>query len=180
MKTDLLRIDFAPGARRVRGGVWTLLAGAAFALALAAAQVASLQSERADAQSSSRRLADARGGAPAVAAPRPKNDAHQVALAREVRQVTGQLLTPWAALLSSLGSVPTSDVALLAVEPSVARHAVRLTAEARDAGAMLGYVGALQRDPRLSSVVLVSHQVQSQAPGTPLRFQVQADWGEAR
>jgi len=179
MKTDLLRIDFAPGARRVRGGVWTLLAGAAFALALAAAQVASLQSERADAQSSSRRLADARGGAPA-AAPRQKNDAHQLALAREVRQVTGQLLTPWAALLSSLGAVPTSDVALLAVEPSVARHAVRLTAEARDAGAMLGYVGALQRDPRLSSVVLVSHQLQSQAPGTPLRFQVQADWGDAR
>jgi hypothetical protein len=42
---------------------------------------------------------------------------------------------------------------------------------------MLSYLGALQRDDRLNTVVLVSHQVQAQTPGTPVRFQVQAGWG---
>jgi Tfp pilus assembly protein PilN len=70
-------------------------------------------------------------------------------------------------------------VALLAVEPSAARRSVRLSAEARDAQAMLAWLQALQRDARLAQVLLVSHQVQTQTPGTPVRFQIQASWAEA-
>jgi Tfp pilus assembly protein PilN len=61
----------------------------------------------------------------------------------------------------------------------VAKRSVRLTAEARDDTEMLAYLAALQQDPQLSSVILASHQVQSQAPGTPVRFQIQASWGES-
>ena len=42
---------------------------------------------------------------------------------------------------------------------------------------MLDYVAALQADRRLSQVVLVSHQVQTQAVGKPVRFQMQSAWG---
>jgi Tfp pilus assembly protein PilN len=63
------------------------------------------------------------------------------------------------------------------VEPSAAKRNIRITAEARDALDMLAYVAALQQDPRLSGVILLSHQVQAQAPGMPLRFQLQAGWG---
>jgi Tfp pilus assembly protein PilN len=43
---------------------------------------------------------------------------------------------------------------------------------------MLAYLRSLQADSRLSNVLLVSHQVQAQAPGTPLRFQLEAHWGD--
>ena len=67
------------------------------------------------------------------------------------------------------GALLAAGVALLGL---VLWQGGRLVAERGAAQA------ALQHDPRLSSVVLVSHQVQAQAPGTPIRFQVQAQWGD--
>jgi Tfp pilus assembly protein PilN len=96
---------------------------------------------------------------------------------KALRQVAQKLVTPWSGLLESLESAPNQAVALLSVEPSASRRSVRLTAEARTLPDMVAYLGALQRDSRLSSVVLISHQVQSQMPGAPVRFQIQAGWG---
>jgi Tfp pilus assembly protein PilN len=177
MKTEALHIDFAPGARRVSWtGRWLLAAGIAV-LALGLAQGSRLLGQRVQAQAA---LAEVEARRTAgTATPPAKPDARQVALLRATRQVAGSLTTPWARLLASLGASSGREVALLSVEPSVARRSVRLTAEARDATEMLAWLAALQHDPRLSSVVLVSHQVQLQAPGTPIRFQVQAQWGEA-
>ena len=176
MKTETLHIDFAPGARRVsHAGRLLLLAGIVL-LAAGLTQSARLVATRERAQATFDSGDARRAGGRAVAA---KPDAREVALVRATRKVTSDLATPWARLLGSLGSIPGSNVALLSVEPTVARRSVRLTAEARDASDMLAYVAALQRDSRLSSVVLVSHQLQAQAPGTPIRFQVQAQWGES-
>ena len=171
-------IDFAPaapGAAR-RGGA-LLLVGAAL-LCLVLWQAARLVAERGAALAA---LHDIEADHRRAAAPAPagKPDPRQAALARSTRLVAATLNTPWAGLLGSLGSTARQDVALLGVEPSVAKRTVRLTAEARDEAAMLAWLAALQRDPRLSSVVLASHQVQAQAPGTPIRFQVQAQWGDA-
>ncbi len=175
MKTRPLYIDFAPGARRFpRAGVLLLLAGVAL-LAFGLFQSAQLVARQSQARATLREVEAAHA---VVAAP-ARPDVRQVALSRATRQVAGTLTTPWSRLLTSLGSASVKDVALLSVEPSVAKRSVRLTAEARDTGEMLAYVAALQRDPRLSSVVLVTHQVQAQTPGTPVRFQVQAQWGDA-
>jgi hypothetical protein len=178
MKTQPLHIDFAPGARRMsRGGLWLLLAGLAL-LAYGMFQSAQLLAQRAQAQAGIRDIeASQRSAGSATAAPL-KADARQVALMRATRQAAGNLTTPWSRLLTSLGSTSGKEVALLSVEPSVAKRSVRLVAEARDPTDMLAYVASLQRDTRLSSVVLVSHQLQVQSPGTPVRFQVQAQWGE--
>lgn len=177
MKTPALHIDFAPGARRVS---WTgrgLLAAGAALLALGLAQGGRLLEQRAQAQAAFADVQARRTGGTA-ASPAQRPDARQVALIRATRQVAGDLTTPWSRLLASLGSTG-KEVALLSVEPSVAKRSVRLTAEARDATEMLAYLAALQHDARLSYVVLLSHQVQLQAPGTPIRFQVQAQWGDA-
>jgi Tfp pilus assembly protein PilN len=106
-------------------------------------------------------------------------DPAEQARLRAVRKVTYGLVTPWADLLDTLESVPHQSVALLSVEPSVSKRSIRVTAEARNADDMLAYWSALQQDSRLTAVVLVSHQVQQQAPGTPVRFQLQAGWGAA-
>ena len=45
---------------------------------------------------------------------------------------------------------------------------------------MLAYLAALQNDRRLVNVALVSHQVQVQAIGRPIRFHLQAGWEAAQ
>lgn len=178
MRAERIRIDFAPGARRIaRGGLLLLLVGVTL-LGGVLWQAGRLVAERGAALAAlhdleARRL---RGSAPA---PTARPDPRQAALARSAGQVASTLNTPWSRLLTSLGATARKDVALLGVEPSVAKRSVRLTAEARDDAEMLAYLAALQQDPRLSSVVLASHQVQAQAPGTPVRFQIQALWGDA-
>jgi len=96
---------------------------------------------------------------------------------RAIQRVSTVLQTPWSDLLSVLEAAPHEHVALLAIEPSVARQQVRLTAEARNPESMIDFLTSLQSDARLSQVVLVSHQVQVQAPGKPVRFTLQAAWG---
>lgn len=177
MKTQRLHLEFAPNARRVsRLGVMLLIISGAM-LAAVAAQLGDLLAGNA-------RLADTLAAVDARL--RPANDRTtrtaapdlgEVARVRAARQVAQNLMTPWADLLDALESAPMQNVAVLSIEPSVAKHSVRLTAEARNAQVMLAYLGALQREPRLSSVVLASHQVQTQASGTPVRFQIQATWG---
>jgi Tfp pilus assembly protein PilN len=177
MKPQRLRLEFAPGARQVSWpGVLMLLASGAVLVA-GAAQFASMLAgnvRMADTLAavearSATTTASARGSTAA--------DPREAARNRAVRLVAQNLTTPWADLLDSLESVPVPAIAVLSIEPSVAKRSIRLTAEARSATDMLAYLGALQKEPRLASVVLVSHQVQAQAPGTPVRFQIQATWG---
>jgi Tfp pilus assembly protein PilN len=178
MRAPSLHIDFAPGARRIPALAMGLVLTGGALLAVGLYQGAQLLALQAQAQAGIRDLETRRSADAAIPAP-AKADARQVALLRATRQVSTNLATPWSRLLTSLGSTSGKEVALLSIEPSVAKQSVRLTAEARDATQMLDYLSALQHDARLSSVVLVSHQLQVQAPGTPVRFQVQAQWGDA-
>lgn len=176
MKVEAIRIDFAPGARsRAQGGRLLLAAGV---LVLGATLVAAVRLgvER-DRALASARATEAELQHNSAPVPPAKPDARQAALVRTSAQVAASLDTPWSGLLGSLGATARKDVALLGVEPSAAKRSVRLTAEARDDAEMLAYLAALQHDPRLSSAVLTSHQLQSQAPGAPVRFQIQAQWG---
>ena len=175
MKHARLTLDFAPHARRMS---WVgaaallasvvLLAGATYRLAGVLAATA--HDADALAQIEARRLH--------ASAPRTRPlEPGEVVRIRAARQVAQTLMTPWGELLESLEAAPKQTVALLSVEPSVAKHSLRLSAEARNTQDMIDYLDALQHDERLSDVVLVSHQVQ-QAPGSPVRFQIQANWGQ--
>lgn len=100
------------------------------------------------------------------------------ALVRSAAIVRRELQMPWGQLLLALERVPSRDVAVLTIEPASAQRTLRITADARHADAMLDYLAQLKQQS-LTHVVLTSHQVQAQTPGTPIRFQVQARWGES-
>lgn len=104
-------------------------------------------------------------------------DPNEVARERVAMRIARVLQIPWSDLLITIESARHSAVALLALEPSTHDGSLRLTAEARDPKAMLEYLQALQADTRLSQVILVSHQVQTQVAGSPVRFQIRSAWG---
>lgn len=181
MKTTRLQLEFAPNARRVTWLGGAMLVASVVVLGVSAYQLTQVLAANARQAGTLAALDSRRGAAMAAAATQAKrtvgNDPAEIARTRAVRLVAQNLVTPWADLLASLESAPNRSAALLSVEPSVSKHTLRLTAEARNQQDMLAYLSALQRDSRLSAVVLVSHQVQAQSPGTPVRFQVQASWG---
>ncbi len=177
MKAAPLQIDFAHPARRGAAPLARamVLLGSLALTGVALIWADALQQRRALSQVQVRleRQQTLRTAPAARAGP---TDPQQLARERWVLEATRGLNTPWVDLLGALEAAPTQAVALLSVEPSAARRSVRLTAEGRDAKAMLAYLGALQRDTRLAQVVLIAHQVQLQSPGTPVRFQIQAQW----
>lgn len=99
------------------------------------------------------------------------------ALVRSAASVARDLQMPWGQLLQALEGIPSRDVAVLSIEPTAAQRTLRITADARNADAMFDYLAQLKQQA-LTQVVLTSHQVQPQVPGTPIRFQVQARWGD--
>jgi len=177
MTTPRLTLEFAPGARQVSWlGLGLLLA---MAVLTGFAGFAGWKSwaSRQQTLSEISVLKSQRDQGTTTRARPAKPDPATEASEKSALAVSKNLMTPWSRLLESLGSAPNQSVALLSMEPSVAKRSVRLTAEAKDWHEMLVYVGALQHDTRLSAVALVSHQVQQQTPGTPVRFVVQAEWG---
>jgi Tfp pilus assembly protein PilN len=96
---------------------------------------------------------------------------------KNAAQIARQLNTPWDGLLKVLESAPMEHVALLSVEPIASRRQVHLIGEAKDLTTMLDYLAYLQAEPGLQRVTLTSHHIQTQ-PGSPVRFQIQARWGE--
>jgi Tfp pilus assembly protein PilN len=177
MKAPPLRLEFAPGARpRSRLG-WAMLG---CAIAVLVAQLMTLGFALSERRRHLQALAQLDARQSEAARPRPgaaKPDPAYLSKVKSTQQVSRNLTAPWVDLLDAIESAPQQSVALLAAEPTTAKQSFRLTAEARDMSSMLGYLAALQKDRRLVSVFLVSHQVQLQTPGRPIRFQVQAGWG---
>lgn len=176
MKNVRLELDFAPRQRKVSLASLTLLTAALLCFVLAALEVGFKLTDNAR---QSYLIANANAATSRLTAPikSTRPSAAEAARVKFVRQTSHTLATPWADLLMVLESAP-SNVALLQLDPSASKRSLSLTAEAADAADMLNYLQALQADQRLSNVVLVSHQVQLQAPGAPWRFKVRANWGE--
>lgn len=180
MKPERLTLDFGAARRQTTPLARVLLALGLAALGWFCTQGAKAWNTHRLQTNALAELEVRQKGEQTAATRAPTIEPGQLAQLRLVRSAAQSLQTPWSDLLAALESAPSDSVALLSIEPSVQTRMVRLTAEARHARAMLGYVAALQKDARLSQVVLVSHQVQLQAPGTPVRFQLQATWGDGR
>lgn len=112
---------------------------------------------------------------------RPAGDAEKTA--REVkraREVVFQLGMPWNELFESVESIDAPDVALLGIESDSDKQRVKITAEAKNLDAMLGYLRAIGERPVLAEVYLQSHQMQQQDPQHPVRFVLIATWRVGR
>lgn len=175
-RTPPLKLDFAPAARRAPALGWVLLGAGSVAAIVAALQFQLAHAARSREAGALTELSEQLHERRAGGGRTQRTDPRDARRAQAAAAVARELQVPWATLLGSLEAVAGRDVALLVVEPSAARQTVRITAEARTSGAMFDYLDAL-RAQGLAEVALVSHQVQAQAPGTPLRFQVQARWG---
>ena len=112
---------------------------------------------------------------PAKPIPVERLDEHVKATETIVRQ----LALPWATLIETLENAGTKDVAVLQVQPDALQRQLRVTAEARNQGAMWQYVNNLAAAKTLEDVHLLSHQVQLEDPQKPLQFSVLATFRAA-
>lgn len=172
-----LDLEFGtPGPRLSGPGLLALVASTALLVAVVLFAGQAL-SERAREARALQALNEQRQIPAAPESDEPRSDPKDAAQAQFARQTVRNLNTPWADLLLVLENAP-SNVALLVVEPSAAKRSLTITAEAAGSTEMLDYIAALHADGRLTNIALVSHQLQVQAPGTPLRFQLRANWGD--
>lgn len=162
-------LDFQRGPRPSGWG-WLLLVVGGAALA-GAVQVHHLVQQ--EAQSQARRLARAQATAPLPSAADAAEDPAVVAARRALELAR----LPWDTLFAALEATDRTDVALLSVAPETARRRLRIEAEARDLGAMLGFQRELQRSAALRDVVLVDHTMTKDGAEMPVRFALVANWG---
>lgn len=106
---------------------------------------------------------------------RKPTEAERVRLA-QAQTVAGELRAPWSELLAAFEQHGGGDVGLLKLEPDARAGTVRVTGQARHSQALFTYLTALEADPRLEQVVLTTHQTESDTPGKPVRFTIQAGW----
>lgn len=173
MSAPRFEMDFA--RRPYRGGaagvLFAVLGVLLLALTLAWQQrldtrLAGLELRSADLQ----RRQQASGSAPPVAG-----------LQRAPRTAT-LLAVPWSPLLAGLEKASAqqrADVAILAIEPDVARRRLKLSGEARNFNAVVEYVGRLQRMKSLRHPMLESHEIRLDDEYKPVRFQLTAEWVDA-
>jgi Tfp pilus assembly protein PilN len=90
--------------------------------------------------------------------------------------VAQQLSAPWDELFALLEKGADQQVALLSLDPDLAKREILLTGEARHYAALMAYYRYLQEQPQLSNVVVHSHQVNRQDRDRPVRFRVSAHW----
>lgn len=96
---------------------------------------------------------------------------------KQNQAVLDKLTVPWQSLLAIVESYPAHDVALIGIDQNPGQRQIRITAEAKDAQAMLAYLNFLQHTALLHEALLSEHEIEAHAPGTPVRFQIAAIWG---
>jgi len=169
MKPRRLHLDYVAGPRRQPLAGLLLLA---VAIATAAAlverhHVVRLELDRIEA---SRGLVIAERRPAAV----PRESLQEQAKSAEA--VVRQLALPWQAIIETVETTATPDVAILQMQPEAQQRLLRLSGEARTQEAMLDYVRALAAARTLAEVHVVNHQVRTDNPQRPIQFTVQASF----
>jgi Tfp pilus assembly protein PilN len=104
-------------------------------------------------------------------------DAQQLrAEVKQANDVLAQLALPWETLFKDIESSQQNHVALLTIEPDSEKRVIKITGEAKDFGAMLGYIRFLQKKESLTGVYLQSHQIEQRTAEKPVRFVLVASW----
>ena len=98
---------------------------------------------------------------------------------KTANRVIARLSLPWDALFREVEIAVGEQVTLLSVEPDTEKSELRITAEAKNLTAMLEYIKRLRAIALFKDAHLTSHQIQQQDPQKPVRFVVNAQWGEA-
>lgn len=111
------------------------------------------------------------------APPAPKLSEKQlVAEWQKALEISHHLATPWQVLFSMLESHEDQNVALLSIDPDIAKKDLVISGEARNLESLLDYVRFLQSQRILRDVTLLSHQINQQDKDKPVRFRISAIW----
>ncbi len=93
------------------------------------------------------------------------------------RRTLEELSLPWETLFASIEGAIGSDTALLAIEPDAGKRVVRISGEARNYLALLGFIARLEQSQVLAGVHLSNHQIREEVAERPYQFTVSASWG---
>ncbi|WP_342118531.1 hypothetical protein [Pseudoduganella sp. OTU4001] len=175
-----MQIDFAPrGWRRAlyRMHPAALVAGMAGAALLVAGTVLGVQASQQQAARDAALRAQERKQAAAVRAPQRQPEvAIPEAQAIAVNAAVLQLNLPWRQLQDAVAAASSPAVALLALDPDPRKQTLKITAEAKNADDMVGYIEQLKQQEFFSGAALLRHEINDQDPNRPLRFQVEVQW----
>ncbi|MGZ8983678.1 MAG: PilN domain-containing protein [Methylotenera sp.] len=112
-----------------------------------------------------------------IAAPITIAETQQLGMeVKNANQVLLQLSLPWDQLFQAVESANSDNVALLGIGPDSKRGLIKVSGEAKDFDALLGYIRTLQASDFFTGVYLQHHQVQEQNPDKPIRFILDASW----
>lgn len=181
MKSAHIHLEFAPQARDgvTSRGLAMLILSALLLLAVGGRAAYQLYVNANQSKELSALNASRMAPTSSVASRTVATNPGEAARVQYVRLTSRKLTTPWADLLNAMETLPPG-VALLTIDPSATKGSLTITGEASGSVEMLNYLSLLQSDTRLANVALASHQIQLQSPGTPVRFQIRATWGEDR
>ena len=173
-----LMLDFQPRSRSTPLG-WSLL-GAGVVLALTSMVIAQHLSGEAEQQQghlqTTQRVLSGDTGTGSKVALTPAETREQAQNLAEMRKVSQQLRRPWERLFATLEAMPRDNIALLSLTPDARKGQVRISAEARDLEAMLDFHQRLEATDELSDVSLLSHEIVTNVPEQPVRFNLSATW----
>ncbi|GAB7548855.1 hypothetical protein [Cupriavidus sp. CuC1] len=170
-----LKIDFSrrPATLAPTGVVLLLLAGLVLLLSARALWRAYQDNDRARTQFEiAARETSSSKHPPKAAPPTPAAKLAE----KQGEAILRELTVPWQSLLSIVEDYPARDVALIGIDQSPAQSQIRITAEAKDADGMIAYLKYLQGSVLLHEAVLSGHLIETNVPGTPVRFQIVAVW----
>lgn len=100
------------------------------------------------------------------------------AQASAVNSAIQQLNVPWSRLLDAIELATPATVALLELAPDAKRNLVKGVAETKSTAAMIDYIGRLKQQPFFGNVVLTRHVI-NQESDRSIRFEFEAEWGQA-
>jgi len=95
---------------------------------------------------------------------------------KHANEVLNQITLPWDRLFQAVEWSSGKDVALLTIEPDAEKNEVKISGEAKNIAALLGYIKHLAEQDVFSNVYLQSHQVQQHNPEKPVRFALVVTW----
>jgi Tfp pilus assembly protein PilN len=171
---DALTLDFRRRPPPGWLGVLLLLAGVA-GVVLVGAQYRWLIDEEARSESGMRSLAVVERRM-AARSDRPE-DARALALeVARARKLLDRMSVPWNEMFAGIEAVGSRNVGLLRIDSDMDGRRLKIEAEARNLGAMLKYLRAMEVQSEFADVYLHSHQVQQQDPQHPVRFTLTATW----
>jgi hypothetical protein len=174
-----LRLKFPDHGGEARGGGYAFLVLGLAVLAAVLYQFNQAMNELAywDLRIASMDRRVERKSAPAAAAARINETPETKREIRKANALLNELDLPWEALFDAIEYASNHDVALLSFQPDPSSRKMRIGGEAKNVGAMLEFVGALEREPALKDAHLLRYEIKRDDPYRPVTFSLTATWG---